>query len=132
MSKQVTVEEGSVSSPPLPNEPLPEASNSISNADASGSREANEEVVDTFGQGSNHDEHDVGGHDDSNNPKEDGEEDDDEEWDPAEERLPGQTSAKGKGKAVEGEKSAQPWQAVWAAEQNGQFPTRTTLAIAMN
>lgn len=47
--------------------------------------------------------------------------DDDSEWDPSEERLPGQTSksAKGKEKAVEGEENGQPWQAVWAAEQNG-------------
>ncbi|WVQ95056.1 hypothetical protein IAU59_002148 [Kwoniella sp. CBS 9459] len=55
-------------------------------------------------------------------------EEDEEEWDPAEERLPGQElKEKGKGKEKESESSGetkvedQPWQAVWAPEQNAWY-----------
>ncbi|WVQ68347.1 uncharacterized protein L199_006554 [Kwoniella botswanensis] len=62
-------------------------------------------------------------------------EEEEEEWDPSSERLPGQSSStsKEKGKAVEDENDKekegkekeqgqeQPWQAVWAAEQNAWY-----------
>ncbi|WVF67573.1 hypothetical protein IAT40_002331 [Kwoniella sp. CBS 6097] len=56
--------------------------------------------------------------------EEDEAEEEEEEWDPAEERLPGQEvkeKSKGKEKEKETEAEAQPWQAVWAPEQNAWY-----------
>lgn len=124
-SRRVVVEEASPSPPPLPKEPLPEGSTSARNATATGSTAANEGSVDGDGAGEGPNDGSGGDAEDQSEGvkgNEAGKEEEEEEWDPAEERLPGQTSAKGKGKAVEGETSDQPWQAVWAAEQNGQSP----------
>lgn len=116
MSKQVTVEEASPSPPPLPKEvaPVASSSNSSSPAEVSATRDPADVPVDTLGENSDSDQ----GEEDAGSEI--------EEWDPSEERLPGQTSksssSKGKGKAVDGETSNQPWQAVWAPEQNGQSP----------
>ena len=132
MSKQVTVEEGSASPPPLPKESIPESSTSASVASGSGTKRATDVPVATVAEGSNHEDEDENenatvGKDQEENVKQsaDGEE---EVWDPSEERLPGQpSSAKGKGKAVESDAGGQPWQAVWAAEQNGQSPIKIAL-----
>lgn len=122
MSKQATVREASASPPPLPNEPLPEASGSGTSATSTAA--ANDVPINTLGdEDASDDESEAGKTLGGLNEVED--DDDEEEWDPAEERLPGQpsASAKGKEKAVEGEGQEQPWQAVWAAEQNGKPST---------
>lgn len=119
MSKQVTVEEGSASPPPLPKESLPEASTSTSTSCGPSTEQVADIPVGALGEDSNHADGDK--RVDAVNPATNEHAEEDEEWDPAEERLPGQTrSAKGKGKAAESEAGEQPWQAVWAAEQNGQ------------
>ncbi|WVR09513.1 hypothetical protein IAU60_006581 [Kwoniella sp. DSM 27419] len=116
--KQVTVEDASASPSPPPSE--------LKGA-ASGSGSAQVESVDGAGPvdqpidslGSDSDEEGEG----SDAAEEE------EEWDPAEERLPGQVDngkGKGKGKAKKdaaGEevKDDQPWQAVWAPEQNAWY-----------
>lgn len=122
MSKQVTVEEGSASPPPGPGseESTPDVPVSTSTPGASGSEQAGDaatgDVVDSGGANSDDGED----HNQDASEVKDGDAQEEEEWDPSEERLPGQTSStKGKGKAVDAEADSQPWQAVWAAEQNG-------------
>lgn len=124
MPKQVTVEEGSASPPPLPKEPIPEASSSGPIASGSGPERSTDIPVSTLGDENEHENENKndGDGEDQEDQVRDNADAEDEEWDPSEERLPGQsTSAKGKGKAVESDTGGQPWQAVWAAEQNGQF-----------
>jgi hypothetical protein len=115
-------EEEAAFQPPLPNEPAPTASSS-STADLGIIPGPIDEPITSLG-----DDDDQEGQSESSEG----------EWDPAEERLPGETSKKrkakhddkssasktkgkdkGKEKASEGEASEQPWQAVWAPEQNG-------------
>lgn len=73
-----------------------------------------------------------GDEDEDDQDKEDEGGSDQDEWDPSEERLPGDAQPKskrrkvmdkGKGKEVDGAQAGgeQPWQAVWAAEQNGEL-----------
>ncbi len=95
-SKQVTVEDASPSPPPLPKEPLP---NSAQPAPI-------DQPIESLGE-----------------DDESGEEESDEEWDPAAERGPEAVNGKEKGKEKDqsnGE-DGQPWQAVWAPEQNGKL-----------
>jgi hypothetical protein len=106
-SKQATVAAASPSPPPLPNEPLPFTSVTA------------DEPITSLGDDDDDDENDEN--------EEDDEEASDAEWDPAEERLPGD-DVKGKGKrkaSAEPEEGVasigqdQPWQAVWSPEKNG-------------
>jgi hypothetical protein len=116
MSKQPSVQEASPSPPPLPPGPVPTASTSA--AGESGGQPVD---VPINSLGEDEDDSDAAsGPDDEVEEKDDDEE---EEWDPAEERLPGQGGAKdkGKGKAEDQSTADQPWQAVWAAEQNGKL-----------
>jgi hypothetical protein len=107
-AKYTTVEEASPSPPPLPNEPLPGAPIDV--------------PITALGEGEDSDD---GGEEGENA---------EEVWDPSSEAQPGE-DRKGKGKrkaedVEEGqgggrEKSMDakenPWQAVWAPEQNGEF-----------
>jgi hypothetical protein len=129
MVPKASVQEASPSPPPLPPGPIPTASSS--NAGPSESQPADVPIASI---GEDEDEDDEDEEDEEDDKDEDGEgqkagagasEEDgsnDEEWDPAEERLPGQSNSKdkGKGKATE-QDGSQPWQAVWAAEQNGKL-----------
>jgi len=92
-AKPVTIEDASPTPPPLPNEPLHTATETI------------DLPITSLGGGLDEEE--------------------EQEWDPAEERGPGESSSSGKGKGVaKGEEEGgdeQPWQAVWAPDQNGQL-----------
>lgn len=105
-SKHPTVEAGSPSPPPLPSEPLPLTTDTPI-----------DQPIASLGE------------DDEENEEEN---ESDAEWDPSEERLPGQGTdkEKGKGKYVETDANTsegeQPWQAVWAPEQNGQLRVALT------
>ena len=111
-AKEATVEDGSPSPPPLPNEPPPEVSA--------------EEVIDQpiASLGEDHDEEDDNASDSSF-------ESGDSEWDPSEQRLPGESSKRkvketvdtdgeGSGDQAADTNESQPWQAVWSPEQNGR------------
>ena len=120
MAPKASVQEASPSPPPLPPGPLPTASTSAAGASES---QVGDVPIESLGDDSA---------DEDDEEEESGagpsgviQDDEDEEWDPAEERLPGQ-SAKDKGKAKETEQDTdkQPWQAVWAAEQNGKLARR--------
>jgi hypothetical protein len=116
MAPKASVLEASPLPPPLPPGPLPTASGS-----SAGPSEVQPVDVPIASLGEDEEEEDDEEEDQAavgaGSSKEDGS--DDEEWDPSEERLPGQSSKdKGKGKATE-QDASQPWQAVWAAEQNG-------------
>lgn len=128
MSKQVTLEEASPSPPPLPKEPIPVASSSKS-ADE-GKEDAADVPINSLGDDDEEQDEEAGNQDKG----EDDDEDEEEEWDPSEERLPGQSSktAKGKGKAAESDASEQPWQAVWAPEQNGQSRPKSILRVGIS
>ncbi|KAI9637403.1 uncharacterized protein MKK02DRAFT_32260 [Dioszegia hungarica] len=103
--KAVTVEEASPSPPPLPSEPAPAV---VEEGDA----DAPVDVPIAS----------LGGDDEDDVAAENDEED---EWDPSEERRPGEPATKkqkGKGKAVEAEiEEPHPWQAVWSAEKNAWY-----------
>ena len=93
-SRQATVQDASPSPPPLPNEPLPTITDPALVVD---------QPIESLG-------------DDDDESEDD---DSDDEWDPALQRGPGEV--KGKSKAKEDSKGeTQPWQAVWAPEQNGE------------
>lgn len=118
-SKKVTVQEASPSPPPLPKEPLP--SSSVIPPTSNTEAVVDQPITSLGAEGSDED-------------------DDEDEWDPSEERIPGQESSgkgkdkgKGKGKQVASEEAgetgeegkeeekAHPWQAVWSAEKNGEW-----------
>lgn len=117
-SKQATVEDASPSPPPLPTEqpPLPTGQPPLPTEPVPG---AVDEPIRSLGDGVSDDD------------DEEDEEEEEEEWDPSEERLPGQEGKKGTGKGKgkesraggEGgeEVKAHPWQAVWSAEKNGEW-----------
>lgn len=103
-ASSATVQEASPSPPPLPKESLPAAGPSTEAGPA-------DQPITSLGEGDDEDA---------------------DEWDPAEERLPGQDAPKkdkGKGKATAaaatahgiaaGDGNAHPWQAVWSPEKNG-------------
>ena len=118
MAPKASVQEASPSPPPLPPGPLPTASSS--NAGPSESQPADVPIA-LIGEDEDEDDEDEddGEEAEGSDRKEDGTYE--EEWDPAKERLPGQSSKdKCKGKATE-QDASQPWQAVWAAEQNGKL-----------
>lgn len=124
MAPKPSVQEASPSPPPLPPGPVPTGSSS--NAGPLENQPADVPIA-SIGEDED-DEDDVDENDDevenAGASKEDGS--DDEEWDPSEERLPGQSSKdKGKGKATD-QDASQPWQAVWAPEQNGKRSSRET------
>jgi hypothetical protein len=122
MAPKASVQEASPSPPPLPPGPLPTTSSS-----SAGPSESRPTDVPIASLGEDDDEEEEGEGEDQDEGEAGGSKvagsDDDEEWDPADERLPGQGSKdKGKGKATE-QDANQPWQAVWAAEQNGMPKT---------
>jgi len=115
MAPKASVQEASPSPPTLPPGPLPTASSSTAGPSESQPTDVPIAALGEDDEDEEDDEEEAG----TEARQEDGS--DDEEWDHAEERLPGQSSKnKGKGKATEQE-SSQPWQAVWAAEQNGKL-----------
>jgi hypothetical protein len=118
MAPKASVQEASPSPPPLPPGPLPTASTSSTGATEA---QAGDVPIESLG---NDDEDDEDEEEESGGGPSgvDKDESGDEEWDPSEERLPGQsTKGKGKGKETEQDANKQPWQAVWAAEQNGKL-----------
>ncbi|WWC63387.1 uncharacterized protein I303_105987 [Kwoniella dejecticola CBS 10117] len=111
ISKKATVEEAEQSPSPPPASPakLPESTDEGGN----GKSGVIDEPIDSLG----------------NDDEKEQEEEEEEEWDPSSERLPGQTTSKGgKGKNKDDGKEeidaggeGQPWQAVWAEQQNAWY-----------
>ena len=101
-SQQATVQDASLSPPPLPNEPLPTIRDSAPVVD---------QPIESLG-------------DDDGESEDD---DSDDEWDPADQRGPGEVRESTKVKEVSTGED-QPWQAVWALEQNGQSLPYITMA----
>ncbi|WVW85532.1 hypothetical protein I302_107570 [Kwoniella bestiolae CBS 10118] len=103
-SKQATVEDASSASPTPPPAELPESSAAVD--------EAVDQPIDSIGE---------------DDQSKEAEKEEEEEWDPSSERLPGQATPKekekekGKEKADGKTEEEQPWQAVWAAEQNAWY-----------
>jgi len=107
----------SPSPPPLPKEPIPTAKDSeVTPAD---------QPIDSLGDDEDEEETTAG------NTRESAERDDEDDDDEEEDERPAKKT-KGKGKALPSEANseasgpkeaseAQPWQAVWAPEQNGKF-----------
>lgn len=117
MAPKASVQEASPSPPPLPPGPLPTATTS-----ATGANEAQVGDVPIDSLGNDSEDEDDEEEETRGGPSGVNKDDEDEEWDPAEERLPGQsTKDKGKRKETNNDANSQPWQAVWAAEQNGKL-----------
>ncbi|WWC90613.1 uncharacterized protein L201_005549 [Kwoniella dendrophila CBS 6074] len=115
-SKKATVEDaGSSSGAPTP----PPIASNLPETSSKNEKGVVDQPITSLGQ----DEANQGEEEGVENDNEDEEEA--EEWDPSEERLPGQTSSnpkdKGKAKDNEEEKEKQPWQAIWAPEQNAWY-----------
>ena len=104
-SKQVTVEDASPSPPPLPKEPLPGPS----------ATEPIDEPIHSLGD------------DELTDEEEANEEESGDEWDPAAEHIPGDVTGENAKGNSQGEGELQPWQAVWAPEQQGELQSACSL-----
>lgn len=120
MAPKASVQEASPSPPPLPPGPILTASTSAVGANEA---QAGDVPIESLGEDDEDDDEEDDQEESGGGPSGVNQDDEDEEeWDPAEERLPGQTTKdKGKAKETEQDASSNPWQAVWAAEQNGKL-----------